>query len=168
MMGGVTSGLVVLGSIRKQDEHAMKNKPKSSTLRWHLHPVLVLFEFLPWLSSVIDYNVEVWGKGNPLVLSLLLIMVFHRGGSHPKTVMLSPSPCQSTSAKSSSIVQTRWMHLLVLSGPPVYRLGFSSCPSDICPDGFLSLFWGLSSALSVASCSSSLAYQWGLLTHTFL
>ena len=36
MMGGAISGLVVLGTVRKQDEQTMKNKPVSSTPPWLL------------------------------------------------------------------------------------------------------------------------------------
>ena len=50
LLGGVISGLVVLGSMRKQAEQARGNKPVSSTPPWALHQLLLqspaLFEFL--------------------------------------------------------------------------------------------------------------------------
>ena len=46
MVGGVIPGLVVLSSIRKQAEQAMRSKPVSSTPPWSLLQVLPL-RFLP-------------------------------------------------------------------------------------------------------------------------
>jgi hypothetical protein len=46
-VGGTISGLVVLGSIRKQTEHAMGSKPVSNIPPWPLHQLLLpeLLEF---------------------------------------------------------------------------------------------------------------------------
>ena len=50
MVGGTTPELVVLGSIRKQAEQAMRSKPESSIPPWPLHQLLLqvpaLLEFL--------------------------------------------------------------------------------------------------------------------------
>ena len=40
IVGGVIPGLVVLASIRKQPEQAMKSKPVSRTAPWALHQFL--------------------------------------------------------------------------------------------------------------------------------
>ena len=40
MVGISSSGLVVLGSIRKQAKKAMRSKPVSSTPPWPLHQLL--------------------------------------------------------------------------------------------------------------------------------
>jgi hypothetical protein len=46
-VGGTISGLVVLGSIRKQDEQASGGKPVKNILPWPLHQLLLpdLLEF---------------------------------------------------------------------------------------------------------------------------
>jgi hypothetical protein len=46
-MGGTISGLVVLGSVRKQAEQARGSKPVSNILPWPLHQLLLpgLLEF---------------------------------------------------------------------------------------------------------------------------
>ena len=63
MLGGAIPRRMVLGSIRKQAEQAMRNKPVSSTLRGlcisSCLQVPALLEFLPLLPSVVDHNVEV-------------------------------------------------------------------------------------------------------------
>jgi len=41
-VGGAVSGLVVLGSIRKQAEQATRSKPVSSFPLWPLHQLLLL------------------------------------------------------------------------------------------------------------------------------
>ena len=48
MAGGTISGLVVLGSIRKQAEQARGSKPVSNIPPWPLHQLLLpdLLEFL--------------------------------------------------------------------------------------------------------------------------
>jgi hypothetical protein len=55
IVGGAIPRLVVLGSIRKQAEQAMWNKPVCNTLPW-LHQFLLqvpfLFEFLSWPPSI--------------------------------------------------------------------------------------------------------------------
>ena len=40
MVSSAIPGLVILGTIRKQSEQAMKNKPVSSTNPWHLYQLL--------------------------------------------------------------------------------------------------------------------------------
>jgi hypothetical protein len=47
LVGGAISGLVVLGSIRKQAEQARGSKPVSNIPPWHLHQLLLpdLLEF---------------------------------------------------------------------------------------------------------------------------
>lgn len=49
-MDGTISGLVVLGAIRKQAEHAMESKPVSSIPPWALHQ-LVLIGVACWCHS---------------------------------------------------------------------------------------------------------------------
>jgi hypothetical protein len=44
-MGGATSGLVVLGSIRKQAEQARGSKPVNHIPPWPLHKLPDLLEF---------------------------------------------------------------------------------------------------------------------------
>lgn len=60
IVGAITPRLVVLGSRRKQ---ALRNKPVSSTLHVLCFSsglqIPPLFEFLPRLPSVVDYDVEV-------------------------------------------------------------------------------------------------------------
>jgi hypothetical protein len=65
IVGGIIPGpLVLLGSIRKQNEKAMGSKPVSDA---PLHGLCIssclqvsaLFEFLSWVLSMISYNVEV-------------------------------------------------------------------------------------------------------------
>jgi len=53
MVGGAIPGLVVLGSIRKQAEQEIGNKPVSSTPPWPLHQLL--HQFLPYVSSSPDF-----------------------------------------------------------------------------------------------------------------
>jgi hypothetical protein len=47
LVGGAISGLVVLGSIRKQAEQARGSKPVKNIPPWHLHQLLLpaLLEF---------------------------------------------------------------------------------------------------------------------------
>jgi hypothetical protein len=47
LVGGAISGLVVLGSIRKQAEQARRGKPVKNILPWPLHQLLLpdLLEF---------------------------------------------------------------------------------------------------------------------------
>jgi hypothetical protein len=51
LVGGTISGLVVLGSIRKQAEQARWGKPVKNIPPWPLHPLLLpdLLEFQSWL-----------------------------------------------------------------------------------------------------------------------
>jgi hypothetical protein len=42
IVGGAIPGLKVLGSVRKQAEQAMRNKPVDSILAWLLHRLLAL------------------------------------------------------------------------------------------------------------------------------
>jgi hypothetical protein len=60
-MGGTISGLVVLGSIRKQAEQAQRSKPVSNIPPWPLHQLLLpdLLEFQSWLPLVMNSNVKV-------------------------------------------------------------------------------------------------------------
>jgi hypothetical protein len=62
IVGGAISGLLVQGSIRSLAEQAVRSKQVSSTPPWPLHQlplsVPVLFEFLPWLTSVMNYTKE--------------------------------------------------------------------------------------------------------------
>ena len=55
-MGGAFPGLVVLGSIRKQAEQAMRSKPISSISS--CFQVTGLLEFLSRLPPVMDYDLE--------------------------------------------------------------------------------------------------------------
>jgi hypothetical protein len=47
LVGGTISGLVVLGSIRRQDEQARESKPVKNIPSWPLHQLLLhaLLEF---------------------------------------------------------------------------------------------------------------------------
>jgi hypothetical protein len=71
IVGEVIPGLVVLGSIRKQAEQAMKSKPVSSIPPWPLHRPLspgsctALYEFLPYLLSRMNCHMELWMKWPP-------------------------------------------------------------------------------------------------------
>jgi hypothetical protein len=62
--GGSRSLWLVLGSIRKQAEQAMRSKPVSSTPPWLLHQLLppgsCPIEFLSWLPSVMNSDMEEW------------------------------------------------------------------------------------------------------------
>lgn len=71
-MGGVSPGLVILGSIKKQAEQAMKSKPVNSTPPRSLHPGSHQFEFMTWLPLV---NCDSGCKPNFLP-KLLLVMYF--------------------------------------------------------------------------------------------
>ena len=59
-MGGAISGLVVLGSIRKQVEQARRGKPVSNILLWPMHQLLHpdLVEFQSWFPLLMNSNVE--------------------------------------------------------------------------------------------------------------
>jgi hypothetical protein len=59
-VGGAFSGLVVLGSIRKQAEKVSGSKSVSNIPPWLLHQLLLpdLLEFQSWLPLVINSNVE--------------------------------------------------------------------------------------------------------------
>ena len=59
-MGGTISGLVILGSIRKQAEQARGSKPVKNIPPWPLHQLLLpdLLEFQSWLPLVMNSNVE--------------------------------------------------------------------------------------------------------------
>ena len=82
MVGDVTPGLVVLGSIRKQAKQARRSKPVSSTPSWPLHQLLlpdqvpVFLEFLSWLLSMTNSNVEVYTKQTLFSPTCFLAMVF--------------------------------------------------------------------------------------------
>ena len=54
MVGGFVLELVVLGSVRKQDEKVVGSKPVSSTPPWPLHQFLPP-RLLPCLSSYPDF-----------------------------------------------------------------------------------------------------------------
>jgi hypothetical protein len=60
LVGGAISGLVVLGSIRKQAEQARGSKPVKNTPPRPLHQLLLfdLFEFQSRLPLVMNSNVE--------------------------------------------------------------------------------------------------------------
>lgn len=71
MGGGTIPRQVALDGVRKQVEKAMGNKLASSISPWPLHPFLSLgsyLEFLPWLPSVVMYELRVvsWKKPFPL------------------------------------------------------------------------------------------------------
>jgi hypothetical protein len=68
-VGEVTSGLMVLGAIRKQAEQAMKSKPVGRTPPWALH------QLLPQVLSVTSLDGRPFSS--PSLLRLLLVMVFH-------------------------------------------------------------------------------------------
>jgi hypothetical protein len=61
LVGGTISGLVVLGSMRKQAEQSRGGKPVKNILPWPLHQLLLpdLLEFQSWLCSVMNSNVEI-------------------------------------------------------------------------------------------------------------
>jgi hypothetical protein len=60
LVGGTISGLVVLGSIRKQAEQARVSKSVSNIPPWPLHQLLLpdLLEFQSWFPLVMNSNVE--------------------------------------------------------------------------------------------------------------
>jgi hypothetical protein len=58
IVGGTISGLVVLGSIRKQVEQARGSKPISHIPSWPLLQLPDLLEFQSWLPLVMNSNVE--------------------------------------------------------------------------------------------------------------
>ena len=58
-MGGANPGLMVLGSIRKQSEQTKRNMPVSNSISISsCLQVSTLFEFLPKLPLMMDYDVE--------------------------------------------------------------------------------------------------------------
>jgi hypothetical protein len=59
IVGGAISGLVVLGSTRKQAEQARRSKPARNIPPWPLHLLPDLFEFQSWLPLVMNSNAEV-------------------------------------------------------------------------------------------------------------
>ena len=77
-----TSGLVVLGSIRKKAEQAMRNKPAGRTSPWLLH------QFLPCLTSCPDF-LQWWSMmqkhklNKPFPSQAALVMEFHHSNSSP-------------------------------------------------------------------------------------
>ena len=88
-MDVVISGLVVLDSIRKQNEQVMWSKAVSSTHPHGLyisfcHQVPALREFLPSLLLVMNYYMELnMSKINPFFSKLLLVMVLYCSNSNP-------------------------------------------------------------------------------------
>jgi hypothetical protein len=62
IVGGATPGLLVLGTIRKQAEQAMRSNSINCIRSWTLHQLLlqvsVLFQFLYWLSLKMGYNAD--------------------------------------------------------------------------------------------------------------
>ena len=85
MMDDVISGLVVQGSVRKQGDEAMWNKPVLSLLCSlcvsSCLQVVALFEFL--LSLLLDCYMDCeWNR--PFPLKVALVMVFHHSNSNPK------------------------------------------------------------------------------------
>ena len=85
-VGSTIPGLVVLGSIRKQDEHAMRSKPVSRTSLGPEHQSCLqepaLFEFLLWF---LQCWTTLWKyKPNKLFPpQIALFMVFHRSNCNP-------------------------------------------------------------------------------------
>lgn len=59
---------LVLSSLRKQVEQAMRSKPVSRTTPWCQHQLLLAFQ--SWLSSMMDYYVKEWVKGSFFCLLL--------------------------------------------------------------------------------------------------
>jgi hypothetical protein len=57
-MSGATSGMVVLGSIRKQAEQAMESKPVSSTHPWPVCQLLCPGSFYPSVPILISFDDE--------------------------------------------------------------------------------------------------------------
>jgi hypothetical protein len=57
VVGGIISGLVILGSIREQAEQARESKPVSNNPPWPLHQLL-LPDLLEFQSLVMNRNVE--------------------------------------------------------------------------------------------------------------
>jgi hypothetical protein len=74
LVGGTISGLVVLGSIRKQAEQARGSKPVKNIPPWPLHQLQLfdLLEFQSWLPLVMNSNVENVSWINPFLPNLLL------------------------------------------------------------------------------------------------
>jgi hypothetical protein len=60
-VGGTITGLLVLGSIRKQAEQAKGSKPVRNILPWPLHQLLYpnLLEFQSFPPLVVNSNLEV-------------------------------------------------------------------------------------------------------------
>ena len=75
IVGSVIPGLVVLNSMRKQNEQGIKSKPVSITPPWSLHQFLTAADFcfsrVPILASFSDV-VQVY----PFLYDFLLVMVF--------------------------------------------------------------------------------------------
>ena len=59
-VGGTLSGMVVLGSIRKQAEKTRESKPVRNIPPWPLHQLLLpdLIEFQSWFPLVMNSSVE--------------------------------------------------------------------------------------------------------------
>jgi hypothetical protein len=87
LMGGAIPGLVVLGSVRKQAEKAMKSKPLSSTPPWPLHQQLPPGSCPVWVPVLNPFTDEqqcgnvTWNQ--PFLLQVALIMVFHHSNRNP-------------------------------------------------------------------------------------
>ena len=103
-MGGVTSGLVVLGSIRKQAEQAMERKPVGSTHPWPLHWLLPPGSCPVSVPALNSCNDRLGSSLQPLVCDLIcqLTNIFHSFLQsiwlvHPITQLfcLSSAPCWS-------------------------------------------------------------------------
>jgi hypothetical protein len=79
--GGVILGLVVLGSIRKQAEQAMRSKPVSSTPPWPLHQLLPLGSSSAWVRVLTSFSDQHWPESitqlDPFLPSLFWVMVFY-------------------------------------------------------------------------------------------
>ena len=79
--------LVVLSSLRKQAEQAMRSKPVSSTPPWSLHQLLPLGSCPVWVPVLTSFSDEQWGITKPFLSRLALVMVFCRNSKPNMTVL---------------------------------------------------------------------------------
>ena len=125
-MGGAIPGLVVLGSLRKQAEQAMRSKPVSSTPPWHGLRISSCLQ----VSALLELAV-IWKCNLPCCsLRFFLHLAAVVGGASPGLVVLASIRKQAEQARRSKPITSTHSFMTSASAPASRFLPCSSSCSD--------------------------------------
>lgn len=122
-VGSAIPSLVVLGSIRTQDEQAKRSKPISSSFQSPLQ-LLPPGSCAGWVPVLLAFKDELWyrlmSEMNPFLPKLLLIMAIHHSNSNPKYETIQYLLTYRTLWYNKALY---WVHLIgVLLSPSVFSV----------------------------------------------